>query len=156
VGGIVMFHVRDVYLRCRQVHVATQLVLRNPLKWLDLIEQFRATNTWAPNFAYGLINAQAEEIGKTRRDLSSLRFILNAGEAILPKAARRFRELLAPHGLPKTAMHPAWGMSETSSAVTYSDRFLLDATDDEDSFVEVGAPIPGTSIRIVDGQNRIV
>jgi amino acid adenylation domain-containing protein/FkbM family methyltransferase len=156
VGGIVMFHVRDVYLGCRQVHAPTQYILQNPLRWLDLIERFGVTLTWAPNFAYALVNAQAEEVGRRRWDLSSLRFILNAGEAIVAKTARRFVELLAPHGLPGTAMHPAWGMSETSSAVTYSDRFLLDTTSDQDSFVEVGGPIPGISLRILDGQNQLV
>lgn len=156
VGGIVMFHVRDVYLCSQQVHVPTESILQSPLKWLDYIERYRATITWAPNFAYGLINAQAEELDLRRWGLSSLRFILNAGEAIVAKTARRFLELLIPHGLPATAMHPAWGMSETSSAVTFSDNFLLDSTSDSDSFVVVGKPIPGFSMRIVDAEDRPV
>ncbi|NEO01974.1 MAG: AMP-binding protein, partial [Moorea sp. SIO3I7] len=89
-------------------------------------------------------------------DLSSLKFILNAGEAIVAKTARKFLELLARYNLPPQAMHPAWGMSETSSAVTFSNNFLLDSTDDADKFVEVGSPIPGFAIRIVDSQNQIV
>jgi len=44
-------------------------------------------------------------------------------------------------------MHPAWGMSETCSAVTYSEQFTRESTSDDDSFVEVGSPIPGISIR---------
>jgi amino acid adenylation domain-containing protein len=156
VGGIVMFHVRDVYLCSQQVHVPTESILQSPLKWLDYIERYRVTLTWAPNFAYGLVNAQAEELAIRRWDLSSLRFILNAGEAIVAKTARRFMELLIPHGLPATAMHPAWGMSETSSAVTFSNNFLLDSTSDSDSFVVVGKPIPGFSMRIVDAEDRPV
>jgi amino acid adenylation domain-containing protein/FkbM family methyltransferase len=156
VGGIVMFHVRDVYLGCRQVHAPTQYVLQDPLRWLDLIERFAVTLTWAPNFAYGLVNDRAEEVARRHWDLSSLRFILNGGEAIVAKTARRFLELLAPHGLPGTAMHPAWGMSETSSGVTYSDRFLLATTSDQDSFVEVGGPIPGVALRILGGHNQVV
>ena len=155
VGGIVMFHVRDVYLGCQQIHVPTELILQDPLKWLDLIERFRATLTWAPNFAFGLVNAKEEAILKRRWNLSSMRFILNGGEAIVARTARRFLRLLRPHGLPETCMHPAWGMSETSSGVTYSDRFSVDATSDDDSFVEVGAPIPGFSMRIVDNQDRV-
>ena len=46
-------------------------------------------------------------------------------------------------------MHPAWGMSETSSGVTYSDRFSPETTSDDDQFVEVGRPVPGLSLRIV-------
>ncbi|BDA72450.1 hypothetical protein CAL7716_066160 [Calothrix sp. PCC 7716] len=156
VGGIVMFHIRDVYLVCQQIHAPTEVILQEPLRWLDCIEQFQATITWAPNFAYGLINDQAEEIARRHWDLSSMRFILNAGEAIVPRTARRFLELLRPHGLMATAMHPAWGMSETASAVIYSKRFSLDSTKDDDSFVELGTPIPGCSVRIVNDHNQVV
>ncbi|HZP59684.1 MAG TPA: AMP-binding protein, partial [Opitutaceae bacterium] len=114
VGGLVMFHLRDVFAGCRQVHAPTESVLQRPLVWLDWIERFRATITWAPNFAYGLVNEQAAEVARGRWDLSSMRFILNGGEAIVSRTARRFLEILAPHGLPATAMRPAWGMSETS------------------------------------------
>ncbi|WP_165864189.1 SDR family oxidoreductase [Capsulimonas corticalis] len=155
VGGIVMFHVHDLCLGCRQVHVPTNDIIRAPLQWLDLTQKHRATITWAPNFAYGLINARAEEVAKGDWDLTSLRFILNAGEAIVARTARRFLEILRPHGLPATAMRPAWGMSETSSAVTFSEIFRLETTSDDDSFVEVGAPIPGFAMQIVDSQNEV-
>jgi acyl-CoA synthetase (AMP-forming)/AMP-acid ligase II/NAD(P)-dependent dehydrogenase (short-subunit alcohol dehydrogenase family) len=150
VGGIVMFHLRDVIIGCRQVHAPTEAVLQHPLVWLEWIERYRATITWAPNFAFSLVNEQAEELARRRFDLSSMRFILNAGEAIVSKTARRFLSLLIPHGLPATAMRPAWGMSETSSAATYSQRFTLAATSDSAAFVEVGEPIPGICVRIVD------
>ena len=156
VGGIVMFHVRDVHLCCQQLQVQTEFILSDPLRWLDLIERYRVTVTWAPNFAYGLINSQGERLESRRWDLAALRFILNGGEAIVAKTARKFLELLIPFGLPATAMHPAWGMSETSSGVTYSHNFSLASTSDDDPFVEVGNPIPGISVRIVDAQNHVV
>jgi acyl-CoA synthetase (AMP-forming)/AMP-acid ligase II/thioesterase domain-containing protein/NAD(P)-dependent dehydrogenase (short-subunit alcohol dehydrogenase family) len=154
VGGLVMFHLRDVILGCRQIHAMTEPVLQRPLAWLEWIEKYRVTITWAPNFAFGLINEQETELAKKRYDLSSLAFVLNGGEAIVSRTARRFLSLLAPHGLPATAMRPAWGMSETCSSVTFSSRFTLATTSDDAAFVEVGEPIPGTQVRIVDGQDR--
>lgn len=156
VGGLVMFHIRDVYLHCQQIQIAKEAILQNPLKWLDWIEHYRASIAWSPNFAFGLINDRAEEIRQRQWDLSSMRFILNGGEAIVAKTARRFLELLHSQGLPCTAIHPAWGMSETSSGITFSDSFCLDVTTDSDPFVEVGSPIPGISLRIVDSNNQIV
>ncbi|MDF0552185.1 SDR family NAD(P)-dependent oxidoreductase [Kamptonema sp. UHCC 0994] len=156
VGGLVMFHIRDVYLGCKQIHVVKEAILQNPLLWLDLIDSFKATITWAPNFAYALINNQAHKIQSQHWNLSSMRFILNAGEAIVAKTARRFLELLCPQGLPANAMRPAWGMSETSSAITFSNNFSLDSTADHDAFVEVGSPILGISIRIVDSNDQVV
>ena len=155
VGGIVMFHVRDVYLGCHQIHAPTAQVLDQPTRWLDWIEQYRVTITWAPNFAFELIN-QAISPGISPYDLSSLKFILNAGEAIVAKTTRTFLQQLQGCGLPLTAMHPAWGMSETASAVTFSSTFTLETTDDTQTFVEVGAPIPGMSIRITNRQQQIV
>jgi acyl-CoA synthetase (AMP-forming)/AMP-acid ligase II/thioesterase domain-containing protein/NAD(P)-dependent dehydrogenase (short-subunit alcohol dehydrogenase family)/acyl carrier protein len=150
VGGLVMFHVHDVFVGCNQLQVRPDYVLSDPLRWLDLIERHRVSLTWAPNFAFGLVNAQLETAQKRRWDLRSLRFILNGGEAIVSPTARRFLKTLSAHGLPATAMHPAWGMSETASGVTFSESFTLNQTADCDAFVAVGRPIPGTSVRIVD------
>lgn len=156
VAGLIYFHLRDVFLGSQQVHVPTQLVLQDPLCWLDLLDRFRATVTFAPNFAFGLINSRADEISRRSWNLSSIRYVLNGAEAIVPKTARRFLQLLAPHGLKQHVMTPAWGMSETSSGCVYSHYFTLDSTSDDDSFVEVGDPIPGFSFRIVDSNNRML
>jgi acyl-CoA synthetase (AMP-forming)/AMP-acid ligase II/surfactin synthase thioesterase subunit len=156
VGGIVMFHLQDVVLGSKQIHVETELITQSVLKWLDLIDQHRVTITWAPNFAYALVNSQSHEIRRRHWDLSSLRFILNGGEAIVPRTAKKFMQLLEPFGLPKSAMHPAWGMSETSSAVTYSDVFLAETTDEAAPFIEVGTPNPGFQTRIVDDRGVVL
>ena len=162
VGGIVMFHLRDVYLGCQQIHAPTEMVVQTPTNWLDWIDLYKVTITWAPNFAYGLVVEQIEKLSKVATEveykwnLSSLKFILNAGEAIVAKTTRRFLELLTPYQLPDRAMHPAWGMSETSSAVTYSNNFWLDLTTNEQKFVEVGSPTPGTKIRITDNENQLI
>ncbi|MFI0737701.1 SDR family NAD(P)-dependent oxidoreductase [Streptomyces sp. NPDC021100] len=156
VGGIVMFHVRDVYLTNRQIHAPTGWVLEDPPRWLDVVHRHRVTLTWAPNFAFGLVNDRAADAAGRGWDLSCLRYIQNAGEAIMPRVARRFLQALAPLGLPATAMRPSWGMSETSSAVTYSDAFTLATTSDTDPFTEVGRPLPGTTLRIVDDAGKTV
>ena len=155
VGGVVMFHLRDTYLGCDQIHVPIHLILEDPLRWLDWIDRHRVTITWAPNFAYGLVNDRATAMAGRHWDLSSLGFILNAGEAVIGKTARRFLDLLRPYGLPRTAMRPAWGMTETSSAVVFAELRPDDAGEDGAS-VEVGGPIPGTSFRVVDRDNGLV
>ena len=156
VGGIVMFHLRDLVTGCRQFHGSTEMVLRDPLTWLDWMEATRATITWAPNFAFALINDQEEAMTGRQWDLSVMWFILNGGEPIVSKTARRFMRLLMPHGLRPTAMRPAWGMSETSSGVTYSSSFSLESSSDSDPFVYVGKPIPGIDIRVVDSAGHVV
>ena len=153
VAGLVLTHLRDVFLGCHQVLAPIDFILEDPLRWLDGMARTGATLTFAPNFAYGLINDRAAELERRRFDLSRLKFCLNGGEAIVARTARRFLELLEPHGLAPTAMHPAWGMSEVSSGVTYSFQFSRASTNDDDAFVEVGGPIPGVSLRIVDAED---
>jgi acyl-CoA synthetase (AMP-forming)/AMP-acid ligase II/NAD(P)-dependent dehydrogenase (short-subunit alcohol dehydrogenase family) len=157
VGGIVMSHLQDVYVCCQQVHAATSWVLADPLRWLTIVDRYRVTNTWAPNFAFGLIADRfAEAPNADRFDLTCLRFILNGGEAIVPRIARRFLRMLEHSGLPRTAMRPSWGMSETSSGVVFSQNFSVETTTDTDEFTELGKPIHGTRIRVVDMDNTAV
>ncbi|MCY7822955.1 amino acid adenylation domain-containing protein [Bacillus spizizenii] len=156
VGGIGMLHLRDVYLGCQEINVSSETILMEPLKWLDWIDHYRASVTWAPNFAFGLVTDFAEEMKNRKWDLSSMRYMLNGGEAMVAKVGRRMLEILEPYGLPADAIRPAWGMSETSSGVIFSHEFTRAATSDDDHFVEIGSPIPGFSMRIVNDHNEVV
>lgn len=156
VAGLVYFHLRDVYLGCTQLHAPSAPVLQRPQQWLDWLEEHRVTVTFAPNFAYALVNDALADDASGSWDLSAVRYFMNGGEAVVASTARRFLELLHPSGLSENAMLPAWGMSETCSAVTFARNFTLAETSDGDPFVEVGDPIPGFAARIVDGSGGTV
>ncbi|HEY4989944.1 MAG TPA: AMP-binding protein, partial [Opitutaceae bacterium] len=119
VGALIMLHLRDVFAGCDQAHVLTEAVLSNPGNWLRWIDRYRATNTWAPNFAFALVNDLFDTFENEAWDLSCLRFAINGGEAVVSRTARRFLALLARFKLPPTAIRPAWGMSETCSGTTF-------------------------------------
>ncbi|MBS9387794.1 MAG: SDR family NAD(P)-dependent oxidoreductase [Dolichospermum sp. WA123] len=156
VGALVSLSIMAVSLGCQQIHVPTELIVQNPLQWLDLIDKHQATISWSPNFAFSLICDRTVEINRQQWDLSSMKFIINAGEPIVTKTARNFLKLLSRHWLPNNAIHPAFGMCETSSGITYSDSFSLESSSDETSFVELGLPIAGAALRIVDDNEQIV
>jgi acyl-CoA synthetase (AMP-forming)/AMP-acid ligase II len=153
VGGLVMFHVRDVWLRCAQVQVDTDTVLRDPLVWLDLVDRHRVSVTWAPNFAYQLVTAAVRAHPDRRWDLACLRFLLNGGEAVVAAQCLEFLDALRPSGLAADCMHPAWGMSETCSGVVYSDRFGPETGSRQP--VSVGRPVPGCEVRVVDADGAV-
>ncbi|MBV1921038.1 MAG: AMP-binding protein, partial [Pseudomonadales bacterium] len=156
VGGLIMFHLRDVFIGANQIHAITQPVIEKPTLWLDWIEKYKVTFSWAPNFAYGLVNEAVSSLATPHWDLSSVRLLLNGGEAVVARTARRFLQLLKPCQLSDEVMLPAWGMSETGSGVLFNQDFRLSNTDDSDAFVCVGSPTPGTSICIVDEDDRIL
>ncbi len=174
VGGLVMFHVRDVVLACTQIQAATAFVLADPCRWLQLMQDHQVTVSWAPNFAFAAVNKEHRRLEQTRYDLSSVRLLANGGEVVNVETALRFLELLRPHGLSPRAIRPGFGMSETSSSIISSDRLCLGATDSiyflEGSAVgepirtsprgaalaAVGTPAPGLEMRIVDEADRVL
>ncbi len=155
VGGLVMFHIRDIWTSCQQIQAPMNLFLENPLVWLDWIDKFRVTITWAPNFAFALINSQKDNLDKRHWDLRCLRFILNGGERIVAAQAQEFIQLMNGFDLPNNAMRPAWGMSETCSGVTSSAIFTI-KEDISPPSVSLGPPLPGTSLRIVNDKGEIL
>jgi microcystin synthetase protein McyG len=156
VGAIVFLGIMAVDLACNQIHVPIELILPQPLKWLELIQKYKATISWSPNFAFSLINQQARELNRSSYDLSSMKFLVNAGEQVSPKTIRLFLELLEKHQLQDKAIKSAFGMTECCSGITWSAGLSKDKVTEENSFVSLGQPIPGATIRIVDCQNNIL
>ncbi|MEU6737188.1 AMP-binding protein [Streptomyces physcomitrii] len=154
ISGIVMFHVRDVFLGCHQVHADTAWVRADPLRWLDVAEAERIDTTWAPNHAFALlVEALDRGRGAGRSwDLSRLRYLMNGGQAVKDRTARRFVAALAPHGLPPACVHPGWGMPETASGVV--DSVFTCGEGPPRRHVPVGVPHPGVSVRVVDEDER--
>ena len=156
VGSIVFLGILAVDLSCTQIHVPTDAILRRPLKWLELIQRHRATISWAPNFAFSLINQNAEALDRFQYDLSSMKFLVNAGEQVAFKTVHRFLELLEQHQLPPNALRPAFGMSETCSGITWSLGLTKEDLSEEHSYISLGPPIPGASLRITDQEDNVL
>ena len=153
VASLVMFHLTQVYLGCQQIQVQSEFILQNPLQWLDLIDRHRVTATWSPNFAYGLVNDRLTSTTGYSWDLSCLRWMGNGAEAVVGQTSQRFLELLVPYGLSPAVLSPGYGMSETTSGISHSNNFYRNM---DREFVEVGAPIPGVNLRIVDEDGNLV
>src|SRR5262249_41077013 len=171
IGSISDWHLRCVPIGCTMVYVPKEYVLAKPLRWLDLIDRFRGTHSWAPNFAYSLISHALQKENDHTWDLSCLKTLLTAGESVSLKVVERFLEQLARYGLKKFVIQPAFGMAETGSGITYfqpseqsSLRFfnvdrnslhgelvmLEPEHPDAIPLISLGPPIPGVTIKIVD------
>jgi acyl-CoA synthetase (AMP-forming)/AMP-acid ligase II/acyl carrier protein len=174
VVGLLMFHVKEICMGCTQIHVRPDRILGDPLEWLDLITEFKATITWAPNFAFGLLAETVKKHPPRNWDLSSMKLLINAGETVKAEPTKAFLTTLKPYGMPPNAMKPVWGMSETCSGVLGSKEYTSEERDgvfflDPQSlngilreaespnegigFVSLGFPYPGVSLRIVDTNN---
>jgi amino acid adenylation domain-containing protein len=177
IGGIQMSHNNAVVNGAAQVCLPIELIISNPVYWLSLIDKYRASYTWSPNFAFGLLQQEAETIKNGQWDLSCMKHWLTGGESVSAFVTREVIALLQPHGLDAYAVYPAYGMSETCSGITHAQRFDSaaiglnniaqssmsktlqyheQANDETVCLVEVGPPVPGVSIRITDRNNKVI
>src|SRR5262249_38234356 len=124
---ILTCHLKDVVLGASGVQVRTDLVLADPLRWLDLLERHRVTHTWAPNFAFKLVSSALARSSShsPARDLSRVRFFMNPGEQVTLPVVRDFLAATAPFGVGEGAMQPAFGMAEACTCMTYDSDFSI-------------------------------
>jgi acyl-CoA synthetase (AMP-forming)/AMP-acid ligase II/NADP-dependent 3-hydroxy acid dehydrogenase YdfG/acyl carrier protein len=153
-AGLFWSHIRSMYLDILQAQVNSQVIVNAPNKWIEMLSEFKATLTWAPNFAYALVNANVDKIKKDS-DLSNLRHAFASGESNISKNLRLFINNMKQFNMPGTAIVPSFGMTETSSCITYYNQYILENSSDEDHFIPVGEPIPGVELRIVDDEGKL-
>ncbi|WP_171013973.1 AMP-binding protein [Chitinivorax sp. B] len=152
VGAVVFLGVLPVCAGASQVHIAHGLVRQDVTRWLDFIEQYRATVTWVPNYVFHVVAKALLQRTDANWDLSSMRFLVNAGESISTRFAEHFVDRLAQHGLRRQSVRPAFGMSETCSGITWPTG--LSVVDGR--YASLGKPIAGAEIRIVDEQGAVL
>ncbi len=93
--------------------------LRDPGRWLRMIDRYRGTVAAAPSSGYlhTLRKVPAPEVG--RFDLSSWRLALNGAENVDTHVMRRFAEHFAPAGFRYAAFLPVYGLAEATLAVAF-------------------------------------
>ncbi len=168
-------HLKDTYLGIPQIHAKTDLVLTDPLLWLDLIDRHRVTHSWAPNFGFKLVSeALARQSGR-RWELGSVQRLMNAGEQVTLPVCEEFLRRTASFGMKPTVMQPGFGMAEVCTMVTYANDWtpqtgtfrvrktslggrLEEAAEGEDAiaFVDLGPVRPGVEMRIAGPDNQVL
>jgi acyl-CoA synthetase (AMP-forming)/AMP-acid ligase II/thioesterase domain-containing protein/acyl carrier protein len=153
VAALLEAHFLPLYVGAMQIHAEAATILANPLVFLQLIDRYRVSMTFAPNFLFGQINAALlsaqADLAKPQQpalDLSCLRHIISGGEANVVDTGRRFLDLLAPFGLSRNALWPAFGMTETCAGSIYSREFP--EIDTHREFASLGMPIDGLQMRV--------
>jgi fatty-acyl-CoA synthase len=146
------------------------------LLWAKLIDKYRGTMTAAPNFAYNLFAQRLRRQATPGQfDLSSLRWALSGAEQVEPADVEDLCEAGAPFGLKPEAIVPAYGMAETTVAVSFSDcggGMLVDEVDADlmavlrravparrgrtRRLVCLGRPLQGMQVRIVDDDGGLL
>ena len=111
-----------MYFGAELVKVTPMDFLRDTLLWAKLIDKYKGTMTAAPNFAYNLFAKRLRRQATPGEfDLSSLRWALSGAEQVDPLDVEDLCDAGAPFGLRPEAIIPAYGMAETTVAVSFSE-----------------------------------
>ena len=151
--------------------------LSRPSRWLWAIHAHHGTISAAPNFAFDLCVRKVADDEIQGLDLSRWRIAVNGSEAVSPDTIDRFTRRFAPYGFRADAMCPAYGLAESSVALTLGalrrvpgvDRIarapfeqareIRPALSDDVRalrFVSCGRALYDHEVRIVDRTNRVV
>ena len=120
--GMVGFLTIPMYFGAELVKVTPLDFLRDTLLWAKLIDKYKGTMTAAPNFAYALFAKRLRKQAEPGQfDLSTLRFALSGAEPVDPSDVDDLIDAGKPFGLKASAVLPAYGMAETTLAVSFSE-----------------------------------
>jgi len=120
--GLIGFYLILFAYRAHINLMPTDLFVRRPLLWLQLVSKKRATLTSSPNFGYRHL---LKVLGGRRLenvDLSCVRGIYNGAEPISVELVNEFMQTLAYTGLRHNAMYPVYGLAEASLAVAFPEH----------------------------------
>ncbi|OBG30553.1 fatty acyl-AMP ligase [Mycobacterium sp. 852002-51057_SCH5723018] len=120
--GMTGFLTVPMFFGAELVKVTPMDFLRDTLLWAKLIDKYKGTMTAAPNFAYKLFARRLRKLAQPGQfDLSTLRWALSGAEQVEPADVEELCEAGKPFGLRPEAILPAYGMAETTVAVSFSE-----------------------------------
>jgi fatty-acyl-CoA synthase len=165
-----------MYFGVELVKVTPMDFLRDTLLWGKLIDKYRGTMTAAPNFAYTMFAKRLRRQARPGQfDLSTLRWALSGAEQVEPADVEDLCAAGLPFGLRPEAIVPAYGMAETTVAVSFTEcgRGLMVDEVDADllavlhlavpaskgrtrRLAKVGRALKGLEVRIVDQSGDVL
>ncbi|KAG2122744.1 atromentin synthetase [Suillus clintonianus] len=156
VGGSLTFHITPLLYGASQLHVHASVVLADPLRLLQLIDEKSIELAYAPNFLLSKITRDLEQRTDLFGclDLSSIKRINSGGEAIVSKTAQAFVTTMKKFSKNPSAVNfviaAGFGMTETCAGCVYNYPVDILATEPAREFLDLGRPIDTCEIRIVD------
>ncbi|MFV2087857.1 amino acid adenylation domain-containing protein [Micromonospora sp. LOL_021] len=173
--GLIGTHLAPLAARLRQVRIGPLTFAKRPLLWFSVAHRHRATLLSAANFALALAVRRVPAEALAGLDLAAVRLMMVGAEPISPVVWRAFVERTRPAGLDPAALQPVYGLAEATLAVTVPplgetaapvrvDRAAFAAgtvqpagEGDADAveFMDVGLPVPGCQVRIVNDAGRV-
>ena len=150
--GLIGAVIQPVFCGCQSILMSPLDFLKNPVRWLEAIDEYGGTMSTAPNFGYDLAVRKTPEDVRDGLDLSTWNVACNGAEPIRPQTMQRFADYFGPAGFDESAFMPAYGLAEVGlivSATPRADRPTTLAADGKEH-VSCGPPLGDFDLTIVD------
>jgi fatty-acyl-CoA synthase len=142
--GLIGFVLAPILYRQPVTLMTPGAFVRRPAVWLQTISRHQGTVTFAPNFAYGLAARRVRDSELAGIDLSSLRLAGCGAEPVQAATLRAFARRFEPYGFSPRAFAPAYGMAESTLAISFGRGIEVDRVQREALVSEGHAvPVPG-------------
>jgi fatty-acyl-CoA synthase len=171
--GLIGFVLGTIIYDIPTVLLPTESFARRPTIWMQAMNDYGGTITFAPNFAYSLAVKRSRDKDLEGLDLSKIRIAGCGAEPINPQVMRGFLEHFARVGFKPEALMPCYGMAESTLAISFhaydapivTDRVSVAGMQqgqaravqgDEEGveLVSCGPAFPEHAIRIIDDSGR--
>jgi fatty-acyl-CoA synthase len=171
--GLVGIALGAIYTARPAVIMTPHAFVKRPAEWLRAMTRYRATISFAPNFAYDLCVRRVKDRDLEGLDLSAWRIAGCGAEPIHAPTLSAFAEKFAPVGFRATSFVPSYGLAEHVVAATFAPLNRVprvehvDAADLTDrrvarpsargqtmAVVGCGLPFEGHQIRIIGEDGR--
>jgi acyl-CoA synthetase (AMP-forming)/AMP-acid ligase II len=107
---------------CEHTLMDPKLFAANPLLWLRVLHEQRATMTVAPPSALKACLDLVRRRPPAGLDLSALRQVVCGAEPIPPSLPQIFAEVMQPYGVGADVLRPCYGLAEATVAVSFTPR----------------------------------
>ncbi len=174
--GMIGFLTVPMYFGAELIKVTPMDFLRDTLLWAKLIDKYKGTFICGPNFAYTLFAKRLRNQAQPGQfDLSTLRIAMFGAEPVEPGDVEDLIEVGKPFGMNPNVILPAYGMAETTLAVSFSpveEGLVVDEVDADllaalhqavpstrgniKRLASLGAPLDGIEARVVDEDGSVL
>jgi acyl-CoA synthetase (AMP-forming)/AMP-acid ligase II/acyl carrier protein len=165
IGGIL----QPLYAGIPTLLLSPARFIKNPLAWLEAVQDYAATTSGGPNFAYDLCVRRASLEQRAKLDLSKWRVAFCGAEPVRSETLERFATTFEPCGFRRSAFLPCYGLAEATlmvsgggqrrhlsanfdSAALAAHRAVpkSDGAEQATTLVSCGRPVMDTQVLIVD------
>ena len=126
--GLIGNILQSIYSGAHCILMSPVSFVKNPIKWLSLISEYKATISGGPNFAYDLCCEKIADRDLTGIRLDSWKVAFNGAEPVQASTLKRFYEKFKKIGFAEQSFFPCYGMAEATLLVSSGQIYQMPKT----------------------------